>query len=69
MTLAYAAQLGLKVRKINISAQKIDGFLVATYSMVIAAVQVLDKLSRFRFFQKIFLLANINIKVILGIFF
>ena len=37
MTPAYAAQLGLKVRKTNVSAQKIDGFLLATYDMVIAA--------------------------------
>ena len=37
MTLAYAAQLGLKVQKTNISAQKIDGSLLANYSMVITS--------------------------------
>ena len=38
MTLAYAAQLDLKVQKINVSAQKIDKFLLATYNIVIAAL-------------------------------
>ena len=35
MTPAYAAQLCLKMQKTNIGAQKIDGFLLETYSMVI----------------------------------
>ena len=50
MTPAYAAQLGLKVRKTNVSAQKIDGSLLATYNMIITAFQVFDKLSHSRFF-------------------
>ena len=69
MTLAYAAQLGLKVQKTNASTQKIDGSLLKTYSMVIAGFQVLNKLNHSRFFQKTFLLTNISIKVVLGMFF
>ena len=46
MTLAYATNLGLKVRVTNVGAQKIDGSLLATYSMVIASFQVVDKLGR-----------------------
>ena len=34
---AYAAHLGLKVRVTNIRVQKIDGSLLAIYSMVIPA--------------------------------
>ena len=47
MTPAYAAQLGLKVQKINDGTQKINRSLLATYPMVIAAFQVFDKLDRF----------------------
>ena len=66
MTPAYAAHLGLKVKMTNISVQKIDGSSLATYDMVIAAFQVIDKLGRSRFFQKTFLLADISIEVVLG---
>lgn len=36
MTPAYAKQLGLKVRKTDVGAQKIDGSSLAIYGMVIA---------------------------------
>ena len=50
MTLAYAAQLGLKVQKTNINNQKIDGSLLEIYSIIIATFQVFDKLDYFQFF-------------------
>ena len=50
MTPAYAKQLGFQTQKTDIGAQKIDGSLLATYGMVIAAFQVIDKLGRARFF-------------------
>ena len=50
ITPAYTAHLGLKVRVTDLGVQKIDGSLLATYNMVIAAFQVVDKLSRPRFF-------------------
>ena len=37
MTPAYAAHLGLKVRVTNVGTQKINGFLLIFYGMVIAA--------------------------------
>ena len=67
MTPAYAAHLGLKVRMIDVGAQKIDGSSLATYGMVIAAFQVFDKLVCSWFFQKTFLLADISMEVVLGI--
>ena len=67
MTPAYAAQLGLKVRRTNIGGQKIDESSLATYGMVIAAFRVLNMLGYSWFFQKTFLLANIRIKLFLGI--
>lgn len=36
------------------------------FGMVIAGFQVIDKLGRARFFQKIFLLAETTIEVVLG---
>ena len=65
MTPAYAAKLGLKVRKTDIKAQKIDGSNLETFGMVLADFQVEDKLGRARFFQKTFLLADISAKVVL----
>ena len=66
MTPAYAAYLGLKVRMTNVDAQKIDELLLATYGMVIAAFQFVDKLGRSRFFQETFLLADISMEVVLS---
>ena len=40
MTPAYAAYLGFKVRVTDVGMQKIDGALLATYGMVIAAFQI-----------------------------
>ena len=58
--------LGLKVRVTDVGAQKIDVFSLAIYGMIIAAFRILDKLGCFRFFQKTFLLADINMEVVLG---
>ena len=69
MTPVYVAHLGLKVRVTNVGVQKIDRFSLATYSMVITAFQVVNKLGRSWFFQEMFLLADISMEVVLGIFF
>ena len=66
---AYAAYLGLKVRVTDVGLQKIDGTSLATYGMVIAAFQVVDKLSCSWFFQQTCLLANISMEVVLGMLF
>ena len=50
MTPAYAKKLGLRTRKTDIGAQKIDGSLLKTYEMVIAAFQMKDNLGRVWFF-------------------
>ena len=66
MTPAYAAKLGLKVRKTNIGAQKIDSFTFETFGMVLADFQVENKLKRARFFRETFLLADISAEVVLS---
>ena len=65
ITLAYAKQISLRTQKTDLRAQKIDGSLLATYGMVIAAFQVKNKLGRARFFQETFLLADPSIEVVL----
>ena len=63
---AYTTKLGLRARKIDVGAQKIDGSHLDTFGIVIADCSVKNKLERVRFFQKIFLLANIGLEVVLG---
>ena len=65
----YARKLGLKVRRTNIGAQKIDGSALETFGIVIADFQVEDKANRPRFFQEIFLVADTQFEVILGMLF
>ena len=62
----YAERLGLKTRKTNVGAQKIDGSALETFGMVIADFQVEDKGSRPRFFQETFLVADTKFEVVLG---
>ena len=50
MTSTYAAHLSLKVKVTDVGAQKIDGSSLATYDIVIAAFQVVDKLGCSWFF-------------------
>ena len=66
---AYATKLCLHARKIDVSAQKINGSHLDTYGMVIADCSVKNKLGRVQFFQKIFLFANIGLEVVLGMLF
>ena len=63
---AYTKRLGLKTRKTNVEAQKIDGSTLKTFGMVIADFQVEDKGGRPRFFQETFLVADTKFEVILG---
>ena len=62
----FAWKLDFKVWKTNIGAQKIDSSALETFEIVIADFQMKDKVSRPRFFQKIFLVADTKFEVILG---
>ena len=64
MTLRYTSKLGLKVRITNVGAQKIDDSTCKMFGMVLASFQVEDTLGKAWFFQKIFLLADLNIEVV-----
>ena len=58
MSLAYVEMLGLKIRKTNVGAQKIDGSALETFEMMIADFQVEDKSGEPKFFQETFLVAD-----------
>ena len=64
-----AWKLELRTQKTNIGVQKIDCFALKTFGMVVADFKIKDKASKPRFFQKIFLVANIKFEVILKMFF
>ena len=64
-----AKQLGFSIRPIDIGAQKIDGTMLDTYKMVVATFSVVDKVNWVRFFEKIFLVANVSPEVVFGIAF
>ena len=66
---AFAEKLGLVVRTTNVGAQKIDGTTLEIYGMVVAAFLVTDQADRVRFFEEIFLVANISPDVVLGMSF
>lgn len=68
MQLSFARKQGLRICKIDINTQKISDSRLEAYEMVIALFQVNDINAKFRFFEKTFLLADININVTFGIF-
>ncbi len=66
---AFAHQLGLKICKTNVEAQKIDGTTLKTYGMVVSTFLVLDKDDKERFFEKSFLLADVKLDIVLMMLF
>lgn len=64
----YILKLDLKFYH-TIRAQKIDGSTFKIFEMVQTSFQVEDKLGQTQYFQKMFLLANTSIKIVLEISF
>lgn len=50
MTLVYATSLDLKIRPINVKAQKIDGSTLQIFDMVLTSFQIDNKLNQSQFF-------------------
>lgn len=69
MTPGYDIKLGLKVYSTNVQTQKIDRFTFKIFGMILASLQVENKLGQARFFQKTFLLANISLEILLSMLF
>ena len=53
----------------DVGAQKFDGTTLDIYGVVVAAFSLTDKTNRVRFFEKTFLVANINPKIVYDMFF
>ena len=62
--LAFVEKLGLVVRATNVGTQKIDGTTLETYRLMVAAFSVTDQANMVKFFDKIFLVANVSPDVI-----
>lgn len=65
----YAAKLRLQMQSTEVIAQKIDGFSLKTYGIIIIAFQIFNKLSYLWFLCKTFLSADISTKAIIVMFF
>ena len=67
--LSFIKKLGLFIRLIDIEAQKIDGTMLNTYGMVVIAFLMINKANQVRFFEEIFLEANICPKIVFRMIF
>ena len=50
--ITFAKELGLPIRPTDVEVQKIDGTMLDTHKVVIAAFPVTDKANRVRFFER-----------------
>ena len=66
---AFAKELGLPIRSIDVGAKKIDGITLETHEMVVAAFSVEEKANQVRFFKETFLVANVSPEIVFGILF
>ena len=55
-------KLGFKIWKIIVRAQKIKGSVIKIFEMVIANFPIKDKVDKPKFFQKFYLVADINLR-------
>lgn len=67
--LTFGKQPGFSIRIINHKSQKIDNTMLDIYKIVIIAFFITDKINRVKFFEKIFLVINIILKVVFGMSF
>lgn len=66
---AFASELGFKIQITDVGVQKIDSNTLETYEIVVSIFSVLNKDSRKRFFEEIFLLANVKPDIVLDMHF
>ena len=61
--LIFVKEQGFSIRSIEMKTQKIDGTILDTYGMVVAAFLMMDKANRVKFFKEIFMVANVSLEV------
>lgn len=69
ITLAYTIKLDFIIQKTSFKAQKINGSLLEIFNIVLACFLLQDNLEKVCFFEKTFLLADINIEIVLELWF
>ncbi len=69
MSQTFSQQLGFKICKTNVGAQKIDDTTLETYGMVVSTFFVLDKDGRESIFEESFLLADVKPDIVFGMCF
>ena len=69
MNLVFTQKLGFYIQKTNVKAQKIDSSALEIFEMIIADLEMENKASRSKFFQKIFLVADTKFEAVLEILF
>ena len=67
--LTFAWELGLSIRLTDVKVQKINNTILDTFEIMVTAFAMTDKANRVRFFEKIFLVANVSPKVVFGMSF
>ncbi len=65
MSQVFASQLGFKIQKTNIEAQKINITTLKIYGIVVSIFSISDKDNRERFIKESFLLADMKPNVVL----
>ncbi len=69
MSQVFASQLGFKIWKTNVRAQKMDNIILETYRIAVSIFFILDKYSKKRFSEESFLLADVKPDIMLGMLF
>lgn len=69
MNQTFVFYFGLKIQITNVRVQKIDNTIPKTYGIVVSTFSILNKNDKKRFLNKSFLLADIKVDIIFGIFF
>ena len=67
--LTFTKLLGLPIRPIDIGVQKIDNTTLNTYKMIVEAFLVVGNVNQIKFFEEIFLMANVSPEVVLEMLF
>lgn len=65
----YTDSIRLCIKKTPVRAENIDVSIFENYKRVLAVFSLKDKLGRILFFEKTLLVANISIKIIIGMLF
>lgn len=67
--LTFTLELRLPIRPTDIKAQKIDGNMLDIYRIIVTVFLVFKKANWVKFFEEIFLIANVSLEVILEMLF